>query len=120
MFPSLVNCCTLDWFTEWPEEALIGVGRGQLSDFVEEVGISENLLTNLVDSFKVREFADLIPKIISYFIHFYLFVFILFLDYPQECRETFSEISIRITQNQLCYTNKLLRIAYDVQDYHEG
>jgi dynein heavy chain len=18
MFPSLVNCCTLDWFTEWP------------------------------------------------------------------------------------------------------
>lgn len=28
MFPSLVNCCTLDWFTEWPEEALIGVGRG--------------------------------------------------------------------------------------------
>lgn len=19
MFPSLVNCCILDWFTEWPE-----------------------------------------------------------------------------------------------------
>lgn len=30
MFPSLVNCCTLDWFTEWPEEALIAVGQGQL------------------------------------------------------------------------------------------
>jgi dynein heavy chain len=30
MFPSLVNCCTLDWFTEWPEEALLAVGRGQL------------------------------------------------------------------------------------------
>lgn len=28
MFPSLVNCCTIDWFTEWPEEALEGVGRG--------------------------------------------------------------------------------------------
>jgi len=28
MFPSLVNCCTLDWFTEWPEEALVGVGKG--------------------------------------------------------------------------------------------
>jgi len=28
MFPSLVNCCTIDWFTEWPEEALIGVGKG--------------------------------------------------------------------------------------------
>jgi dynein heavy chain len=30
-FPSLVNCCTIDWFTEWPEEALLGVGRGQVT-----------------------------------------------------------------------------------------
>jgi dynein heavy chain len=29
-FPSLVNCCTIDWFSEWPEEALLGVGRGQV------------------------------------------------------------------------------------------
>ena len=21
MFPSLVNCCTIDWFTEWPRSA---------------------------------------------------------------------------------------------------
>ena len=25
MFPSLVNCCTIDWFTEWPSDALISV-----------------------------------------------------------------------------------------------
>ena len=24
-FPSLVDCCTLDWFAAWPEEALISV-----------------------------------------------------------------------------------------------
>jgi dynein heavy chain len=30
MFPSLVNNCTVDWFAEWPEEALLGVGRGQI------------------------------------------------------------------------------------------
>ena len=28
MFPSLVNNCIIDWFSEWPEEALIGVGTG--------------------------------------------------------------------------------------------
>lgn len=30
MFPSLVNNCTIDWFSEWPEEALLGVGKGQI------------------------------------------------------------------------------------------
>lgn len=31
-FPSLINCSTIDWFSEWPEEALLGVGRGQIAD----------------------------------------------------------------------------------------
>jgi dynein heavy chain, axonemal len=26
-FPSLVNCCTLDWFDNWPEEALLNVSK---------------------------------------------------------------------------------------------
>eukprot|EP00961_Rhodomonas_salina_P186634 2519881-Rhodomonas_salina.1 len=26
-FPSLVTCCTIDWFTEWPAEALRGVAN---------------------------------------------------------------------------------------------
>merc|ERR1719316_869664 len=31
MFPSLVNCCTIDWFAEWPAEALYSVGHQQLT-----------------------------------------------------------------------------------------
>jgi len=27
MFPSLVNCCTIDWFQEWPRDALISVAE---------------------------------------------------------------------------------------------
>ena len=30
MFPSLVNCSTIDWFTEWPAEALESVGLSAL------------------------------------------------------------------------------------------
>jgi dynein heavy chain len=32
MFPSLVNCSTIDWFTNWPTEALINVARGSVTD----------------------------------------------------------------------------------------
>ena len=39
-FPSLVNCCTIDWFSEWPEEALLGVGRGQIEAADLELGSS--------------------------------------------------------------------------------
>jgi dynein heavy chain, axonemal len=43
-FPSLVNCCTLDWFSSWPEEALLYVSRA----FLKDVDLpSEELRENL-------------------------------------------------------------------------
>jgi dynein heavy chain len=32
MFPSLINCTTIDWFMPWPEEALLSVARAALAD----------------------------------------------------------------------------------------
>lgn len=32
MFPSLVNCCTIDWFTEWPAEALLSVSQSAFEE----------------------------------------------------------------------------------------
>ncbi len=39
MFPSLVNNCSLNWMSEWPKEALIGVADQKMEneDF-EEIG----------------------------------------------------------------------------------
>jgi dynein heavy chain len=38
MFPSLVNCCTIDWFAGWPEEALRNVAYGSLGDGTLDLG----------------------------------------------------------------------------------
>ena len=32
MFPSLINCCTIDWFTAWPDDALEKVAAKSLED----------------------------------------------------------------------------------------
>ncbi|XP_060075174.1 dynein axonemal heavy chain 6-like [Ylistrum balloti] len=44
MFPSLVNCCTIDWFTEWPREALLGVSQS----FFENVELGKDELRTSV------------------------------------------------------------------------
>jgi dynein heavy chain len=36
MFPSLVNCCTIDWYVKWPAEALNSVAHGSLKDICDD------------------------------------------------------------------------------------
>ena len=31
-FPSLINCCTIDWYTPWPQDALLSVATRFLAD----------------------------------------------------------------------------------------
>ncbi|TYZ63897.1 hypothetical protein PybrP1_001177 [[Pythium] brassicae (nom. inval.)] len=50
MFPSLVNCSTIDWFSEWPAEALNSVATAILTSGNLNLGGS---LPALVEAFKV-------------------------------------------------------------------
>jgi dynein heavy chain len=45
-FPSLVNCCTLDWFGRWPEEALLYVSTAFLKDLPDT---AENVKSGLAE-----------------------------------------------------------------------
>lgn len=47
MFPSLVNCCTIDWFLPWPKEALQSVAEHFLNDV--ELDEREGIISICVD-----------------------------------------------------------------------
>merc|ERR1712128_330328 len=44
-FPSLITCCTIDWFTEWPDEAL----RSVANTFIAETPVPPEVLSGVVD-----------------------------------------------------------------------
>jgi dynein heavy chain len=46
-FPSLVNCCTIDWFTNWPAEALQSVGLSILKSNDYGLGSNEQSAVNM-------------------------------------------------------------------------
>lgn len=47
MFPSLVNCCTIDWFLPWPKEALQSVAEHFLNNV--ELENREGIVSICVD-----------------------------------------------------------------------
>ncbi|VDK35198.1 unnamed protein product [Taenia asiatica] len=66
MFPSLVNCCTIDWFTEWPEDALLGVSQSSFATLDVDSEETKNKVAELctfthltVSSAAVRFFEEL-------------------------------------------------------------
>ncbi|KAM6178382.1 dynein axonemal heavy chain 7 [Rhynchocyon petersi] len=47
-FPALVNCCTIDWFQSWPEDALQAVA----SRFLEDIEMSGKIQDGCIDMCK--------------------------------------------------------------------
>nr|CAD7443931.1 unnamed protein product [Timema bartmani] len=45
MFPALINCCTIDWFTAWPEDALERVAK----NFLQQMDFDPELEDSCVD-----------------------------------------------------------------------
>jgi dynein heavy chain len=48
MFPSLVNCCAIDWFLPWPKEALQSVAEYFVKD-VEDLPERDGIVSICVD-----------------------------------------------------------------------
>merc|ERR1711871_881981 len=49
MFPAFVNCCTIDWFTEWPEDALRQVAKYFLNNVELETKVKAACIDVCVD-----------------------------------------------------------------------
>uniref|UniRef100_A0A1B0FG22 AAA+ ATPase domain-containing protein n=1 Tax=Glossina morsitans morsitans TaxID=37546 RepID=A0A1B0FG22_GLOMM len=58
MFPSLVNCTTIDWFSNWPTEALYSVALGLLAVITKNKEECEALATTTVFMHKTVEDAS--------------------------------------------------------------
>ncbi|CAN0235450.1 unnamed protein product, partial [Laminaria digitata] len=51
MFPSIVNCCTIDWFMEWPDEALKSVATRSLAESKLNLGVNEPKVVEVMHQF---------------------------------------------------------------------
>ena len=49
MFPSLVNCTTIDWFLAWPQDALLDVAQSQFKDVDVPAELKDGIIDICVD-----------------------------------------------------------------------
>ena len=70
-FPALVNCCTIDWFSDWPEEALQSVANRFLAD-IPDLDASDKVMEGLVCYWIVwNTYKYLLIKVEMYWVIWY-------------------------------------------------
>jgi dynein heavy chain len=58
-FPSLVNCCTIDWFIDWPTDALTSVAKYFLDDVELDASYRDGVVEMVVHMHRsVQELAN--------------------------------------------------------------
>jgi dynein heavy chain len=68
-FPALINCCTLNWFINWPQEALISCCKRAFQNFPYDEKVKEtfvSLSTNAhrdLEELTIRYFSELSRKV---------------------------------------------------------
>lgn len=50
-FPALINCCTIDWFTSWPSDALMAVAQRFLSNVNFDTELIRSSIVTVCQSF---------------------------------------------------------------------
>ena len=60
-FPSLVNCCTIDWFSEWPNDALEAVAL----KFLKDIDVPDKQRTQIMAMCKVGAQACTFIAVVS-------------------------------------------------------
>jgi dynein heavy chain len=58
MFPSLVNCSTIDWFSGWPEDALRSVAASTIADMDFRDDLKANVVSMCVRLYQSVESAS--------------------------------------------------------------
>lgn len=48
MFPPIVNCCAIDWFMDWPHDALLSVARDVFQPLGDEELVNDLAKTCVV------------------------------------------------------------------------
>jgi dynein heavy chain len=110
MFPSLVNCCTIDWFTAWPESAL----RNVATKFFADVEFSDDSVRDGVVNtavFMQSTSADLSERFLAEMGRYYYITPTSYLELISTFKDLIGRKAEEVKTMKSRYDNGLTKIA---------